>query len=175
MSTAPLDGNVRLLRWRRGAAGVGLLAGAGCVAAAILLPVPFMRAYLASYTFFLGLALGSLALLLLYHLTGGAWGYLIRSILEAQTRTLPLFALLFLPIGFLAPELYKWAATNVALSEPGYEPQQWYLTMPLFWVRAGVYFIIWLGLMWLLNNVTRRQADDASPRWPWRARNISGI
>jgi hypothetical protein len=34
---------------------------------------------------------------------------LIRRVLEAQTRTLPLMAVLFIPIGFGLETLYLWA------------------------------------------------------------------
>ena len=42
--------------------------------------------------FWTGIAVGSLALLMLQHLTGGGWGFVIRRVLEAATRTLPLMA-----------------------------------------------------------------------------------
>ncbi len=41
------------------------------------------------YLLVLGLALGSLGLLMLQHLTGGHWGIVIRRPLESATRTLP--------------------------------------------------------------------------------------
>jgi hypothetical protein len=42
--------------------------------------------------------LGCLALLMLQHLTGGRWSLVIRRILEAGTRTLPVMAVAALPI-----------------------------------------------------------------------------
>ena len=46
----------------------------------------------------LGVALGSMAILMIRHLTGGGWGIVIRRILGAAMRTLPLLALLFIPV-----------------------------------------------------------------------------
>ena len=46
---------------------------------------------------FLGIALGSLALMMIQHLSGGAWG-VFRRIFEASSRTLPLLAVLFVPV-----------------------------------------------------------------------------
>ena len=57
----------------------------------------FFRSWLIAYLLFLGIALGSMALLMIQHLSGGAWG-VFRRIFEASSRTLPLMALLFLPI-----------------------------------------------------------------------------
>ena len=50
----------------------------------------FFRAYLVGFVFWTGIAIGSLAILMLQHLSGGAWGMVIRRPLEAATRTLPL-------------------------------------------------------------------------------------
>src|ERR1044071_1489218 len=58
----------------------------------------FFHAYLVGFVFWTGITLGSLALLMLQHLTGGAWGLVIRRVLEAATRTLPLILILFIPI-----------------------------------------------------------------------------
>ena len=60
----------------------------------------FFQAYLVAYTFWTGVALGSLALLMVQHLTGGAWGVVLRRPLEAAVRTIPFMAVLFLPIAF---------------------------------------------------------------------------
>jgi hypothetical protein len=58
----------------------------------------FFQAYLIGWTFWTGITVGSLALLMLQHLTGGGWGLVIRRSLEAATRTLPLQAVLFVPV-----------------------------------------------------------------------------
>ena len=78
------------------------------VAGVFLNAQEFFRAYLIGWTFWTGIAVGSLALLMLQHLTGGGWGLVIRRVLEAATRTLPLMALLFIPIVLGAHSLYSW-------------------------------------------------------------------
>src|SRR5664279_5552003 len=65
----------------------------------------FFHSYLIGFLFWIGIALGSLALLMLQHLTGGGWGLVIRRVLEAATRTLPLMLLLFIPIVLGAKEI----------------------------------------------------------------------
>ena len=59
-------------------------------------------------TFWLGVALGSMALLMVQHLSGGAWGVVIRRPLEAAVSTLPAMAVLFLPIALGMHSLYQW-------------------------------------------------------------------
>ena len=46
---------------------------------------------------------------MLQYLTGGAWGVVIRRPAEAAARTLPLLALMFLPIVIGIPNLYEWS------------------------------------------------------------------
>ena len=49
----------------------------------------------------LGIALGSMAILMIRHLTGGGWGMVIRRILGAAMRTVPVAGVLFIPIVIL--------------------------------------------------------------------------
>ena len=69
----------------------------------------FFQAYLVAYTFWMGVVLGSLALLMVQHLSGGAWGIVLRRPFEAAVRTLPLMAVLFLPIVLGMHSLYEWS------------------------------------------------------------------
>jgi hypothetical protein len=68
----------------------------------------FFHAYLVGFIFWTGITVGSLALLMLQHLTGGAWGLVIRRVLEASTQTLPLMLILFIPIIFGLKTSYPW-------------------------------------------------------------------
>ena len=60
-------------------------------------PKQFFLSYLVAYNYWLGSALGGLVFLMLQYVTGGAWGLLLRRILEAAAGTLPLLAVLFIP------------------------------------------------------------------------------
>src|SRR5207245_11773724 len=80
--------------------GVGLLFG---VVSLITAVVPgtreqFFHSYLLGFMLWLGVTLGSMAFLMIQHLTGGKWGMVIRRQLEAAMKTLPLMAVLFIPI-----------------------------------------------------------------------------
>ena len=97
-----------LARWRRRALIVGVAGAALCLAGFLRSPFQFYRSYLWSYLIVVGLSLGSMAWLMLQHLTGGAWGVVVRRPCEAAARTLPLVALMFLPILIGIPNLYGW-------------------------------------------------------------------
>ena len=92
-----------------------VIAGIG----AFFQPQVFFRGYLVSYMDWLGITLGSMAILMLRHLTGGGWGMVIRRILGAAMRCLPLMAALFLPIIFFGiPKLYIWAQPIDTIADP---------------------------------------------------------
>ena len=122
-------------------AGVGGLALSGL--GALLSPDQFFRSYLMAYVFVVGIVLGSLAIVMVHHLAGGAWGLVIRRLLESATRTLPLMALLFVPLLFGLASLYPWARPEVMASDPVLQRKQAYLNVPFFVVRAIAYFVLW--------------------------------
>ncbi len=53
----------------------------------------FYEAYLVAYTLWIGVALGSMALLMVQHLSGGVWGIVIRRPLEAAAKTIWIMAM----------------------------------------------------------------------------------
>src|SRR5207253_9335604 len=102
------------------------------------------HSYLVGFIFWMGITLGSLALLLLQHLTGGAWGLIIRRVLEAATRTLPLMLILFLPILFGLNRIYSWTNRAEMDQVPALrEKAAHYLNPAFFMTRAALYFAIW--------------------------------
>ena len=137
---------------------VGLAAAAGGYAAA---GDAFWQSYLIAYIFWIGLTLGSLAVLMVQYLSGGAWGLVSRRILEASTRTLPLMALLFVPIWLNLAKIYPWVAPD-----PGNEKlmeaihlKGAYLNPQFFGLRAILFFVIWGALIFVLNKWSREQDE----------------
>ena len=145
-------------RLQQRALTVGILGLALLMFGASASPAQFFRSYLVGYLFALGVTLGCLGLLMLQHLTGGHWGVMIRRPLESATRTLPLLAVLFVPLGFGLRQLYAWTGP---MEKPLSRFQMSYLTIPGFLTRAAIYFAIWILLMLLLNSWSLQQ--DARP------------
>jgi hypothetical protein len=135
----------------------------------------FFHAYLVGFIFWIGITLGSLALLMLQHLTGGAWGLIIRRVLEAATRTLPLMVVLFIPVLAGLNQIYPWTNRAEMDQVPALkEKAAHYLNPAFFMTRAAIYFAIW-GLMVLLLNWLSLQHDrTANRRFSKRLQMISG-
>lgn len=133
---------------------IGLVAGG---VGAFLNLDQFFRSWLIGFLFCLGLSLGSLALLMLQHMSGGQWGLVGRRVFEAASRTLPFVALLFVPILFGLPHLYEWARPEMVQADHILQAKAPYLNVPFFIARAVLYFVIWIGMSWLLNGWSAAQ------------------
>lgn len=145
---------------------VGVIALVLAIIGAVRSPETFYQSYLMSFMLVLGLALGSLGLMMLQHLTPGHWGIVIRRPLESATRTLPLIVAFFLPIAlFGMKHLYgAWLNPEALQKEPLSQFQQGYLTAGRFQFRAVLYFALWLGLMFVFNILSKRQDTDQDDR-----------
>ena len=151
-----------------GAAGLILCAGIG-----VFQHGAFFRGYLVAYNFWLGVALGCLAITMLYHLTGGGWGLILRRLLESATRTLPLLLVFFVPLLFGLHELYEWADPEAAARDSLLQHKSVYLNVPRFVAFSAGYFVIWLVIAYLLNQWSRDQDATADPRLLRRFRLLS--
>jgi hypothetical protein len=135
----------------------------------------FFQAYLVGWTFWTGLSIGSLALLMLQHLTGGGWGLVIRRSLEAATRTLPVMALLFVPVIIGAHDVYHhWLDREEVAKHAVVQFKTPYLNLPFFIVRTLVYFGVILALMFFLNRWSLAQDRTADNRYTKNMRVLSG-
>src|SRR3984893_17051010 len=152
-------------RFRQSALIAGVIGVVICLVGAIKWPQQFYPSYLLAFIFVLGLSLGSLGLLMLQHLTGGKWGIMIRRPLESATRALALVAVLFVPIFFGMKYLYG-AWLNAPPSGEGAlsEFQRAYLTPNGFRVRAILYFVVWLILVFIFNRWSREQDVNREDR-----------
>lgn len=163
-----------LERVRRRSMLVGVAALLLCVIGAVFQRDQFFRSYLFSYLFYLGLTLGCMALAMLQYLTGGAWGIVIRRIAEAGTRTIPLLALLFVPVLIGIPRLYSWSHADVVKADRILQHKHLYLNVPFFLVRAAVYFLGWWIFAHFLNKWSHQQdATGGDPR-ARRLQRLSG-
>jgi hypothetical protein len=157
----------------------GLVFAVISLALAFLRPDEFFRAYLLGYMAWLGVALGSMAILMIRHLTGGGWGMVIRRILGAAMRCLPLMAVLFIPILFGLPKLYIWARpldsiADKHLREHLQDITKSYLTVQGFIIRAAIYLAIWNLLSFLLTKWSREQDNPPSRDNTDRFKAVSG-
>jgi hypothetical protein len=161
--------------WRR-AALVGVVALAASVGLAAVTSGGWHRfffSYLVAFAWVLVLALGSLYFVLLHHLTNSGWSVVVRRVAELFAGTLPLLAVLGLPLLLGLGELFPWARA-------GYEATHRngaYLNVPFFVVRFFVYFAVWgwLGRHYLGRSLAQDTSGDAALSAAMRRRSAPAM
>jgi hypothetical protein len=178
-----------------------VVAAVAIVLSLIFLAVPggrshILRAYLLGYMMSFTFAGGGLCMLMLQYVSGGKWGLLLRRPLEAMARTLPLVALMFLPIGFFMKKLYLWAnytsdaaawkavGQHIITQEDALtaNAKRAMLSPGSFWFQTIIIFgVLGLILFFLQKWSVERDADPASgsqrsyDKWREKFENLSGI
>jgi hypothetical protein len=154
--------------------GIGIIGLIGCVIGWFIAPRDFFVAYLFGHFFFVGLSLGSLALLMIHHLTAGDWGYAVRRFLESAVGNLPLLALLFVPIFFGLAHLYPWQDRAVVAADETLRLTQIYLNPTGFALRTAIVFAIWIIMARQLLKWSAEQDATASLAPTRKMRTLSG-
>lgn len=140
----------------------------------------FLQSYLQAYIFWAAIPLGSLGWLLIHHLAGGGWGFSARRIFEAAVRTLPLVALLLVPVLLGMDALYaKWLhPEDVESMVPFLEliqQKSLYLNRGFFILRNIIYFAAWIALGTVLCRWSIRQDHNGDETLNIPMRTLSGI
>ncbi len=160
-SWAPPAGD--LAAFGRKALVVGLIALAATLAGWRIAPAAFYRAWLVGWVWILGVALGAHGIHLVHLLSRGAWGLVVRRLLEAAGRTLPALALFAIPVLLGLGSLYPWAdASRVAHDEILRHRQPW-MSVPFVLVRLVLYFLVWGGFAFAIARLSRKQDTGGDP------------
>lgn len=136
----------------------------------------FFQSYLFAYLFWLGISLGALVMLMVYYLTGGRWGYMLRRLQESAALVSLLLVVLAIPLFFGMAELYPWARPDVVAADSALQHKAPYLNVPFFIGRNAIYFVVWCGASLLLAIWSWQQdrSPDRSFVLSERMRHFSG-
>ena len=163
--------------------GVGMLVAVGLLF--VNGSQSFFQSYLTAFFLPAGMALGSLALLMIQNVSGGYWGYIIRRPAEAAARTIPFVALMFAPLllgltdvyAFHSKEhahdtpeahlnlhsdhrLWPWSDPNLEIEEHEkliLDEKKGYLNDTFFIVRTAIGFGLWTVMALGLNALARKE------------------
>ncbi len=162
-----------LARAGRRALAVGVVFGAASAVGFVANPVQFYRSYLVAFALVLGVTLGSLAVSMLHHMSRGAWGLVIRRILEASSRTLPLVALFAVPLLFGLRHVYPWADPARVATDEILRHRAGYMNPTGVVVRLALCLAVWTFFAFALEPALeeagrralgRTRAPDAARR-----------
>ena len=161
-------------RFQKTSFAVGAVALALCAAGAYSSPTQFFRSYLVAFVFWVGVALGCSAILMLHHLVGGRWGFPLRRCLESGMLNFYLMAILALPLLFGLRLLYSWADPEKVKLDSMLRYKAPYLNVPFFIVRTAIYFAVWIAMSYFLNKWSREQDESGKPELTRRLQGLSG-
>ena len=153
---------------------VAIVALVACVVGWIVSPKQFFISYTFAFLFWFGLSLGSLGWTMIHHLTGGRWGYSTRRFFEAAISSLPLLALLFIPVILGMRALYPWMDATALSADEILRHKHVYLNAPAFVARAIVLFAIWIVMARLLTKWSAEQDATTNPEPTRKLRKLSG-
>jgi hypothetical protein len=112
------------------------------------------HSYLFAFCAVLSIPLGALCFVLIQHLVRAGWSVVVRRVAEHAAWTVPLFALLFIPIFFWTHDLYHW--THVEQHDKILAHKAPYLNTGFWDIRAVVYFGIWIALAWFVRSTSMK-------------------
>ncbi|MEQ9318947.1 MAG: hypothetical protein RIF41_07285 [Polyangiaceae bacterium] len=147
---------------RRAAIVGAVLLAAGAAGFVVAGAEQFYRSYLHGFAFVIGIPFGCLMLQMIHSLTGGRWGMPLRRHFIAAATTLPLLAVLFLPVLAGQKTLYPWTRPEAA-SDPILVHKAVYLDWTFFIGRAAVVFVVWTAVAFLLRDRVRKRGFDEAP------------
>lgn len=158
--------------------GIGLaVLGLGGLLASFAMggPAQFFRSYLIGFVYVASFPLGCLAILCIQYLSGGQWGLIIRRILEAGAKTMPLLLILFLPMLAGMTHIFAWAVPGATTNDVVLQRKAPYLNVGFFSGRAFLYLILWIGFAFALNRFARRQDEYKDMRIKKFIHDFSGV
>ena len=158
--------------------GGGTMAKAGVVGVigtAVALAGIFMDrkaalfSYLIAFSYWAGIAIASLILLMIFHAFRAKWMVVLRRPLEAMATAVPLFLLLSLPILLNLKDIYSWVAPEAAGIFTEHElhmlhEKHVYLNPTGFVARTVIYFVVAALIGWRLFGCPPARTPRATRR-----------
>lgn len=167
----------QLPRFQRIAVICGIVGAAACIAGFFVNRHQFFVSYLWSYLFWLGLAMGCMCLTMIHSQTSGRWGDVTRRFQEAVFGTLPVMAVLFVPLFFGVQTLFPWARPAEVAADTVLQKRAVYMNLTAWVIRAVVLLALWNFMAWRLRRWSLAQdaTDDLTPTRRMRAFAAPGI
>jgi len=146
-----------MTRWHKYSLLIALLATVLVIVGLTHASRDYFSNYLCAIFFFISVALGALGNAMIQELTGGAWGSALRPVLVPAIKTIPVLALMFIPVLFGLQDIYPWVGDHSLV------PSAW-LNPTAFKVRTLVYLLVWTALSLYFGDARadRRRTRNAS-------------
>ena len=136
----------------------------------------FFHSWLVAVVFFLCIGLGCLFFVLIHHATKAGWGVVVRRLAENLACTVPVLAILFVPVVALGMyDLFHWTHADAVAHDRLLQVKEPWLNETGFWIRTVIYFVVWSGLALYFRNASRRQDDSGDEALSRRMARFSPV
>ncbi|MEL6187153.1 MAG: hypothetical protein AAFU79_21205, partial [Myxococcota bacterium] len=123
----------------------------------------------------LSLGLGGLFFVVLQFLVRAGWSVVVRRVAENIMITLPLFAVLFIPVALgLSDTHAHWWDVEVGV-DPLLDAKRPYLNKSFFYLRAIVYLLVWVSLSRYFYNWSKKQDETGDSEITYRLQGTSAV
>jgi hypothetical protein len=142
----PASYQLESARWSKGRNALvlaALISIVACIAGYIQDPDRFFRSYLIAFCYTCAIGLAAFFFVMVQFLSGSAWSVTMRRIMENIMVTLPVGALLFVPIAFGLNHIYSWTNSTLINSTELLRAKSGYLVDKFFIARTYGYFLLW--------------------------------
>jgi hypothetical protein len=124
----------------------------------------FFRSYMVAFAFTAATGLGATFFVMVQYLTGSAWSVTVRRIMENIMITLPVGAILFIPIAFGLKDIYSWTNAAMVAADPVLKLKANYLTQNAFLIRTYIFFVLWSIWIFAISHQSVKQDTEKSIR-----------
>jgi len=113
--------------------------------------------YLIAFTFMISIGVGALFLIALEYIVGADWSVPIRRVVEFFAATIPLLALLVIPLLFNIGELFHWSHPEAVAEDEILNAKAPYLNVTFFIIRVFVLIGLWSLFYFFFMRNSKKQ------------------
>jgi hypothetical protein len=143
--------------WRILFAALFVIGLAGIIFGLITNPARAWTNILLNNYLFIMLSIGALFFYAVQYVTHSGWSALFQRIPLAAGVWLPIGAIVMLLLYFGMHYIYEWTHPEAVAYDKLLQHKSPYLNIPFFYIRAVIYFILWIGIAWWMRKLTLRE------------------
>jgi hypothetical protein len=141
-----------------------LISVIACIAGYITDPERFFRSYTVAFAFTSAIGLGAFFFVMAMYLAGNAAGVTVRRIMENIMITLPVGAILFVPLAFGLKYVYPWTHPDIVQASVALKAKSGFLTENFFLLRTFGFFLLWSIWIFSIYRQSTKQDTERSVR-----------
>jgi hypothetical protein len=126
-----------------------------------------------AFAFWATVTLGGLFFTLIHNTTHAMWSTVLRRIIETIMMTVPVMAILVIPVLFGIHDLYHWSHEDAVATDALLQKKAAYLNIPFFIIRTIFYFAVWMVLSFYLYRISKQQDKSFDPEQKEKLRKRS--